>query len=135
MYQNIAVPVSFDEERDVASAIEIAKAVSKEGGRVTLIHVMETVPNFIADLVPDQVVAARREEIDTRLADLAASVPNGSAAVVHGAAGRAITGWADDNNADCIVIASHRPVISDMLLGSTAAWVVRHANCAVHVVR
>ncbi len=36
---------------------------------------------------------------------------------------------------DCIVIGSHKPGLSDYLLGSTAARVVRHAPCAVHVYR
>jgi nucleotide-binding universal stress UspA family protein len=33
------------------------------------------------------------------------------------------------------VIASHRPGMADLLIGSTAAQVVRHAPCAVHVLR
>ena len=37
--------------------------------------------------------------------------------------------------ADCIVIGSHKPGLIDYLLGSTAARVVRHAPCAVHVLR
>ena len=40
--------------------------------------------------------------------------------------------WA---NGDLIVIASHVPRVSDIFLGSTAAWVVRHADCSVHVIR
>ena len=38
-------------------------------------------------------------------------------------------------SADAIVIASHRPDLSDYLLGSTAARVVRHAQCTVLVLR
>ncbi|MEO0359386.1 MAG: universal stress protein, partial [Pseudomonadota bacterium] len=49
--------------------------------------------------------------------------------------GRTITDWARDKGADLIVIASHRPTMSDIFLGSTAAWVVRHADCPVHVIR
>lgn len=135
MYQNIAVPVSFDEERDVASAVGVAKALANDGARITFLHVMENVPTYVADLIPQQTFAARSEEIDSRMKELTDGIENASAAIVHGGAGRAITQWAEENEADCIVIASHRPVISDMLLGSTAAWVVRHANCAVHVVR
>ena len=36
---------------------------------------------------------------------------------------------------ECIVMGSHKPGFSDYLLGSTAARVVRHAPCAVHVYR
>lgn len=135
MYKNIAVPVSFDEDKDVASAIGVAKALADDGARITFLHVVENVPSYVVDLIPQTTIEARREEIDTRMKALTAGVENAASTVVHGSAGRAITQWAGENDADCIVIASHRPVFSDMLLGSTAAWVVRHADCAVHVVR
>lgn len=135
MYKNIAVPVSFDEDRDVASSIGVARALADDGARITFLHVLENVPTYVADLIPQQTFAARSEEIDARMSELTAGIDNASAAIVHGGAGRAIAQWAEENEADCIVIASHRPVMSDILLGSTAAWVVRHANCAVHVVR
>ena len=50
-------------------------------------------------------------------------------------AGRAITEHAKENAIDCIVVASHRPGLQDIFIGSTADWVVRHAPCSVHVVR
>ncbi|WP_371932559.1 universal stress protein [Pararhizobium sp. IMCC21322] len=43
--------------------------------------------------------------------------------------------YAESNGVDCIIIASHRPGLQDYFLGSTAARVVRHAHCAVHVIR
>ncbi len=42
---------------------------------------------------------------------------------------------ADELGADLIVIGSHRPGLKDYLLGSTAARVVRHAECPVYVDR
>ena len=135
MYKNIAVPVSFDEDRDVASAVGVAKALADQGARITFLHVIENVPTYVAELIPQQTIAARNEEVDKRMKELTDGIDNASASVIHGSAGRALTMWASENDADCIVIASHRPVFSDMLLGSTAAWVVRHADCAVHVVR
>ncbi len=135
MYNNIAIPVSFDEDRDVASAISVAKCLANQGARITFVHVTETVPTYIADYIPPQTIQARTQEVEKRLKDLASDIPNANGVVVHGSAGRAITNWAGENDADCIVVASHRPVASDILLGSTAAWIVRHANCAVHVVR
>ena len=36
---------------------------------------------------------------------------------------------------DLIVLASHRPELSDYLLGPNAAKVVRHSDCSVMVVR
>ncbi|MBT8474881.1 MAG: universal stress protein, partial [Alphaproteobacteria bacterium] len=46
-----------------------------------------------------------------------------------------ITEYADSHGCDCIIIMSHQPGLQDYFLGSTAARVVRHAHCAVHVMR
>ena len=51
MYKNIAVPVSFDEDRDVASAVGVAKALASQGARITFLHVMENIPGYVADLI------------------------------------------------------------------------------------
>jgi nucleotide-binding universal stress UspA family protein len=42
---------------------------------------------------------------------------------------------AKEVGADLIVMGSHRPELSDYLLGPNAARVVRHAGCSVMVVR
>ena len=42
---------------------------------------------------------------------------------------------AADWGADLIVVGSHRPVMTDYLLGSNAKTIVRHALCSVLVVR
>lgn len=42
---------------------------------------------------------------------------------------------AELEKATLIVLGSHRPALSDYLLGPNAARVVRHANCSVFVVR
>ncbi len=92
-------------------------------------------PTYVADFIPPEILVSRREEAKERIEKLAGGADNAIGLVLDGTAGRTITEWAKDNDADCIVVASHRPVVSDLLLGSTAAWVVRHANCAVHVIR
>jgi len=42
---------------------------------------------------------------------------------------------ASEWGADLIVVGSHRPVMSDYLLGSNAKTIGRHAQCSVLVVR
>jgi nucleotide-binding universal stress UspA family protein len=55
--------------------------------------------------------------------------------MLKGHIGRTIADYAAEAAVDCIVIGSHRPGLTDYFLGSTAARVVRHAPCAVHVLR
>ena len=53
----------------------------------------------------------------------------------HGTPGSGILDAAEDLGIDLIVIGSHKPDLTDYFLGSTAARVVRHAQCPVLVMR
>lgn len=137
MYSNILVPVAFDQGSDakIRSATAVAQALAAEGARITFLHVLEQVPGYVASYLPADYTAQARVGIEKELNDIAAQVPGATGLVVSGHSGRTILDWADDNDTDLIVIASHRPGMQDLLLGSTAAQVVRHAGCAVHVLR
>lgn len=135
MYTNILIPVAFDTDKDVAGAIEIAKRIAADGASITFLHVMEQVPVYVTEYIPDTVMSETRETARAKLNELVGNVENSRAVVIDGPTGRSISNWAEETGVDCIVIPSHRPVMSDILLGSTAAWVVRHAPCAVHVIR
>ncbi|TCS65883.1 universal stress protein [Primorskyibacter sedentarius] len=135
MYCNILVPVSFDEDRDIKGALDIARALSIENAKVTLLHIMEQVPAYAINYIPDDYLNESRNAIATELSKMASTLPNGEGVVRQGHSGRAILDYAAEIGADCIVIASHRPGMQDYLLGSTAHQVVRHARCSVHVLR
>jgi len=135
MYSNILIPVAFEEGRDHNQAVEIAKHLSAEGASITLLHVMEQIPIYAAEYVPSDLMSGGRERMSARIKIMANDLPNGRAAVIEGPTGRSITDYASEHDVDLIVIPSHQPALSDMLLGSTAAWVTRHAGCAVHVIR
>lgn len=135
MYKNILVPISFDNDRDAAGAIDVAKVLADADGTITLLHVIESAPSFVLNSLPSGYLIKRRQEAQIELDAMAADLPNGASIVTNGHSGRTVLDWAADKGVDCIVIASHRPGLEDLLLGSTATQVVRHANCAVHVVR
>ncbi|MBO9466954.1 universal stress protein [Tropicibacter sp. R15_0] len=137
MYKNILVPIAFDDTKDVKGhkGIEIAQALAADGARVTLLHVVEQIPGYAVSYLPADYTAQVRKALESELQDLAAEVPGGTGLVVEGHSGRTILDWAEANDVDLIVVASHQPGMQDLLLGSTAAKVVRHAHCAVHVIR
>lgn len=135
MYKHVLVPVSFDDERDSAGALAVATRLAGDDGRISLLHVIEQVPNYAISYLPEGYREQAREAVQTELSRMAAALRNASAHVVEGHSARTILDWAEKHEPDCIVIASHRPGMQDMLLGSTAAKVVRHAVCAVHVIR
>ena len=124
MYKNILVPIDMahiDEGNDI---IELAKQHSAEGAKITLL-------NVVVDII-DRTKETSRGKLEA-LAE--AGGPSVEACIRSGHAYNTILDEAKSSGADLIIIRSHRPGLQDYLLGSTAAKVVRHANCSVLVIR
>jgi nucleotide-binding universal stress UspA family protein len=135
MYSNILVAVAYDEARDRAAAFDVARTLAGEGAVITALHVLEDIPVHVAHYIPvEQVETSRAEALARLKADLG-GVADVRPVVVNGNPGAKIVEYAAQHEVDCIVIASHRPGLADYFLGSTASRVVRHARCAVHVIR
>jgi len=135
MYQNILIPVALDHERDVAGAVEVARRLQEDGGKITLVGVVEQVPGYVREYVvihPDTEVT---EAVRAKLREIAKTLGDLNVAVMTGKPGVAIADMANETGADLIVIGSHRPGLQDYFLGSTASRVVRRAPCAVMVLR
>ncbi len=135
MYKNILVPVVFDEEHDNQASFTVARALADEGTKFTVVHVLEAIPAYVTAEIPDEVLTRTHDDVANALAQSAKGLLGAVPMLIPGHAGRALVDFANDNDIDCIVLASHRPEFSDIFLGSTAARVVRHANCSVHVIR
>lgn len=135
MYKNILVPVAFETGRDTMKSIKIAEALAGKDGKITALHVIEEIPSYVAQYLPEGQMDANIKEIEDILHKRLNEHTEIVVKVIEGHAGHSIVDFAGDTGIDCIVIASHRPGLQDLVLGSTAARVVRHAPCAVHVVR
>jgi len=135
MYKNILVPIALDHGPKSGEALAVARALLTEGGTITAMTVMEAIPPYVSQYLPADQEARAREEVHAALLAELGGEGGVKADVVTGHAGRTILEYAEEKGMDLIVIASHRPGLQDYFLGSTAARVVRHAPCAVHVVR
>jgi nucleotide-binding universal stress UspA family protein len=135
MYNNILVPVSFEADRNAQGAMAIAQALLAQDGTITCLHVLEELPKYATEYLPEGHLASAKADIIEGLKSLVEGIDNASTMVVDGHSSRTILSHADNNAVDLIIVASHQPGMQDYLLGSTAAKVVRHAKCAVHVLR
>ena len=135
MYKNILIPLLLDPEHDAAPSFAAATALGGPDATYTVLHVLEAIPSYAAAEIPGDVVAARRQYVAHDLTECAKGLPGAKAQLISGHSGRAILDLAEANDIDCIIIASHQPGLEDYFLGSTASRVVRHAKCAVHVMR
>jgi nucleotide-binding universal stress UspA family protein len=139
--RNILVPVDFSEpsKKALSYALRFAK---QNGGKITLLHVIEPVAIYSdvvlpaimgADLWPTEAKKAfrklcRREHADAHLIR--------SMLIRKGTAHKEITDAARELEADLIIIATNGYTgLAHVLLGSTTERVVRHAPCPVLVVR
>lgn len=138
--QRILVPIDFSERSEQALwfAAELAQSYR---GQLTLLHVVEEValPGVYGlDPVPvntPDVMARARASLDDLVQQLPDDVP-ATAVVMPGHAARDILAYADEQDTDLIVIATHgRTGIEHLLLGSVTEKVVRLAPCPVCTMR
>ena len=135
MYKHILVTAGLETPHDAEQSLRVARVLADKETRTTVLHVKESMPGYVSTYLPDDYDAGVREEMLAKLKSLANQVDNGTGVLTEGHSGRTILDWADANDVDCIIITSHRPGLQDYFLGSTAARVVRHAKCSVHVIR
>ena len=136
MYKNILVPVAFDHQEVAGIALRVAEQLADADAHITLLNAVEPIPGYVESYIPAETRNELKKQVDDWLAGLASgSASTVGAKVVSGHAGRAIVDYAKSHDADCVVVASHKPGLEDIVFGSTAGWVVRHCPCSVHVIR
>ncbi|WP_372886787.1 universal stress protein [Shimia sp.] len=135
MYKNILIPIAVDHDPNTAAALRVARALADEGGRITALSVVEAIPGYVAQQLPEGQMEKNIRLVSEGLKEDLGAAADVEIVVVAGHSGRTILDWAEEHGVDCIVMASHRPDLSNYFLGSTASRVVRHAQCAVHVLR
>ncbi len=135
MYKHILVPVEIGEAKAYEDAKSVAAELLDDGGKITLFHSIEPIPTYVTTYIPPEISTRSKDEAQQQLEKMAGALETDNTALAYGSAGRSIVDWADKNDADCVIIKSHKPEFSDLFLGSTAAWVVRHAQTNVHVLR
>ncbi len=141
MYSDILLAVDISEEQPQAKAIETAVRLTESFS--SRLHIITVVPDFGKSMVgtffPEGYEETALEKARSALhAFVAEHVPGDLDVhhiVGHGTIYREIIRHADETGCDLIIMASHRPELSDYLLGPNAARVVRHARQSVMVVR
>ncbi len=134
MYRKILVAMALDHGIS-PQTLEIARALRAEGGKIIAVHVVEDLPGSSNAELWDKLQAEIHDRARGLLEKKLAGNTDVSAALVGGHVHSTIVEYASKHEIDCIVLGSHKPGLTDYLIGSTAARVVRHASCAVHVFR
>jgi len=134
MYDKIIVSLALDHGIS-QSALQAARALRNENGQIIAVHAYEPVQGSVRAYLDEEIIQTAQKKVKAALAEKVKNEPDVEAVLLEGHSGRAITDYAAQIGADCIIVGSHKPGLSDFFLGSTAARVVRHAPCTVHVLR
>ena len=123
MYNTIIVPTDFSSEELTFISLKNAEKLSNKGN-IVLLHVLESVPYIVSKTRDTLQKWVKRSGVEATIE------------IRHdGSSYHNIIKSAKENEADLILINSHKPGLKDYLLGSTAGKVVRHAPCSVLVER
>jgi len=134
MYKKIVVALGLDHGHGV-KAIDTARKLLTEGGEIVALHVIEPVPGFVKNYASTDPEPEIRNAAEEAIAERIGDRKDAEAVVLIGYPGPTVTEYAETIGADCIIVGSNKPELRDYLLGSTAARIVRHAPCSVHVLR
>ena len=147
--KRLLVPIDLAHESSAKLALPIAFDLARAlGGEVLLLTVVPEIPAGL-DLryaIRGETGGSAELDIDLllgRASDRLAEIGKAHAKAdesfdVHARYGvvyEEILDLAEELDVDQIVMTAHRPSVSERLLGTNAARVVRHAKCSVQVVR
>jgi nucleotide-binding universal stress UspA family protein len=141
MFKDILLPVDLTHRETQLKAVGNAADMARQWG--STLHVITILPDFGMSIVGSYFPKGFEEkalaEADKQLHEFT-DKEIGTDIKIHRIVGsgtiyKEIMHYANETNCDLIVMASHRPELSDYLLGPNAARVVRHAKQSVLVVR
>src|SRR5271157_2084607 len=140
MFKRIILAVDLAEPAQVPKGLpEALELANAGGGNLRLVNVQPVVPATFMEYVPADFDVEQnkraKETLDAVLDSVDLPAERKSAAARAGGIYHELLQEAADWNADLIVVGSHRPLMTDYLLGSNAKTIVRHAQCSVLVVR
>lgn len=130
------VPVDLAHAEKATDMILAAQRVAEPDAKIWLVNAVEMVPQEPSAHAPGGLIETSRQAALSELKRLADThAIHAGMEIRDGPAHQVILALAEEKAADCIIIASHKPGLQDYLIGSTAARVVKHAKCAVLVLR
>lgn len=140
MFKKILVPIDVSQSDSGKAGMKAAAELAgKTGASLVLLNVTGDVPNLVANLLPSNYLetmqASAREELEKLASSHGLAAGTYEVQTGHGQIYHEILSVAKSSGCDLIVVTSHKPELSDYLLGSAAGKVVRHAQCSVLVVR
>ena len=140
MYKTLLLSIDLQDSASWTKALPTALALCKTFDAT--LHMLTVVPElpsyvvgtFLPENTGETLVKTAHDELAAFATERCGDQPVKTHVMVGGVYA-SILALAEDLKVDLIVMGSHRPEMSDYLLGPNAARVVRHSDCSVMVVR
>ena len=134
MYDKIILALSL--EHGIAKqALETARRLGGENAEIIAVHVYEPPSGSVSTYLDEDLVRKAYDDAKRALVARFDNAANVTPVILKGHSSRSITEYAANVDANAIIVGSHMPGLRDYFLGTTAARIVRHASCAVVVLR
>jgi nucleotide-binding universal stress UspA family protein len=141
MYKEMLLPIDLGQESSWKMALPLAIELGKSFG--ARLHIMTVVPDhgfhYVSQYFPPGYEEKMIADAEERLRDFAtehvAENVEIQLIVAHGSIYRQVAKAAEDVGADLIIMASHTPGASDLLIGPNAEKVLHHFKRSVLIVR
>lgn len=140
MFKQILLPLDFAHQELYDKVVEAALRLCHPEGRINLLYVNSArIHHAAAPLYSRELISKLDQAVEQQMADfMQAQIPaehRGRLWIRHGVVYDTILARAKKHEADLIIMPASRPGAETYLLGSNSSKVVRHAKCAVLVVR
>ena len=140
MFKTILVAIDLEHSDQGREILQAAKGIAEaNGAEVYLLNVVPAAPPIISQYLHENYEQMVSGQARSELAELAraAKLKTGDdvCLIRFGTVYVEVLAAAESVNADLIITGSHKPNVSDYLIGSNAARVTRHSTCSVLVIR
>ncbi|MEO0329652.1 MAG: universal stress protein [Pseudomonadota bacterium] len=136
MYKKILIPVDMAHTEKAAQMIKAAKCMASDDADFILTNIVQSAPSGAELSLPADFYEVSIKAAKSSLRKIAQEEGIEVKIEVHiGHPANDILNVANQLDVELIIVGSHRPDLKDYLIGSTAARIVRHAQCPVLVMR
>ena len=141
MFKTILVALDLEHGEHDRRILEVAKDIADANdAEVQLLSVVPAAPAVISQFLHENYEQMAAGQVEQELAQLASGLRLASGKPVStvtrfGGVYDEVIAAAESLGADLIITGSHKPEVSDYLLGTNAARIVRHSDCSVLVIR
>jgi universal stress protein F len=136
MYSKIICAIGLGPREKAEHMLRRASELIDSDGQIVLVHVLESVPHYVAHSLPSSFELSWMQDAEAKLKSLCTRLEVPALVVVKaGRTAPTILDIAREHRADLIIVGSHIKDVTDVFFGSAVDHISHRAPCAVLIDR